>query len=238
MTWTKFASDELVTGGYSGHAPDIVPLGVDHTLFYPRDRAESRRAVLSRYKDLTDLTFVVGVVGRNQMRKRIDLALSYFADWIHSTKPDIDALLYLHVAPTGESACDIRSLVNHYGLKGRVIVAIPHIGIGIEEHLMPVVYSSFDCYLSTCQGEGWGLPALEAMACGVPCIPPRLVGIRLLGARSPAYLTPCTSTALNAPLGGTVPTPSEASRTAAQPSGGSTCSTRTPTCACAIVSRA
>jgi glycosyltransferase involved in cell wall biosynthesis len=42
----------------------------------------------------------------------------------------------------------------------------------MEEELMPSFYRSFDCFVLPTRGEGFGLPFLEAMACGVPAIGP------------------------------------------------------------------
>jgi glycosyltransferase involved in cell wall biosynthesis len=173
-----------------------VPLGVDLDVFYPRDRAEARAAVIP--KGVPQDCFLVGVVGRNQPRKRLDLTIAYFAEWVKRYQRD-DAYLYLHVAPTGDTGFDVRSLVRHYGLSGRVVVAEPHIGHGDPTERLPLVYSSFDAYLTTTQGEGWGLPCLEAMACGVPCIVPDWSA---LGdwPEDAVLKVPCTSTAINAPI--------------------------------------
>jgi D-inositol-3-phosphate glycosyltransferase len=195
VTWTRFAADELRGGGYRGEC-SIVPLGVDLDVFYPRDRAGARATVLPA--GVPQDAFVVGVVGRNQLRKRLDLTIQYFAEWVRPRQRD-DAYLYLHVAPTGDSGCDVRSLVRYYGLHGRVVVAEPHIGHGDPTSRLPLLYSSFDAYLTTTQGEGWGLPCLEAMACGVPCVVPdwSALGDWTEGA---ALKVPCSGTALTAPL--------------------------------------
>jgi D-inositol-3-phosphate glycosyltransferase len=201
--WTQFAADELVKGGYTGPI-SIVPLGVDTTLFHPCDRAESRSKVCP--PTLPADAYLVGAVGRNQPRKRLDLTIAYFADWV--TRYNIDnAYLYLHIGPTGDIGCDIPKLVRYYGLAGdpdkgkpsRVIIANTPLGMGHDESIMPYVYSSFDCYLSTSQGEGWNLPMLEAMACGVPVIAPDFAGPGSW-AKGVAVLVPCTSTALTAPI--------------------------------------
>jgi glycosyltransferase involved in cell wall biosynthesis len=42
----------------------------------------------------------------------------------------------------------------------------------IEDSAMPNFYRSFDCFVLPTRGEGFGLPLLEAMACGVPTIGP------------------------------------------------------------------
>ena len=46
----------------------------------------------------------------------------------------------------------------------------------MEEEIMPNFFKSFDCFVSATRGEGFGLPLLEAMACGVPTIGPKWGG--------------------------------------------------------------
>ena len=46
----------------------------------------------------------------------------------------------------------------------------------MNEDVMPNFYRSFDCYVMPTRGEGFGLPFLEAMACGVPAIGPKWGG--------------------------------------------------------------
>ena len=196
VTWTQFGVDELVAGGYTGPT-SIVPLGVlPH--FHPIPRSESLKKINI---DLPDDAFVVGVVGRNQLRKRIDLSIEYFAEWVR--RFDLpNAYLYLHVAPTGDAGCDIRSLAHYHKVNPkRLLLCEPNIEHGNDDDRMPLVYSLFDVYLNTTQGEGWGLPCLEAMACDVPCIVPAWSALGEW-AKDASYQVPCTSTALTAPMNG------------------------------------
>jgi glycosyltransferase involved in cell wall biosynthesis len=195
IVWTEYAADELRRGGYDG-TPGIVPLGVDHSTFYPRDRTIARD-IVTPAKVPRD-AFIIGCVGRNQPRKRIDLTLAYFAAWMHEYR-HTNTYLHLHVAPTGEQACDIQSLVRHYDIAERVIISKPDVGQGIPSEMLARVYSSFDVYLSTTQGEGWGLPCLEAMACGIPGIVPDYSGLGSWVGDAVCKVA-CTGSALSAPL--------------------------------------
>lgn len=196
VTWTEFAMSELRAGGYEGPGA-IVPLGVDTDLFRPRDRANARASMWPE-EGLPLDAFVVGVVGRNQPRKRLDLTLEYFAEWIgrHGIE---DAWLCLQVAPTGDVGVDLHSLIRYHGLNGRIALLETGVGSGLHDEAMPTLYSCFDVYLSTSQGEGWGLPCLEAMACGVPCVVPDFAALGEW-TENAALKVPCTSTAPSAPL--------------------------------------
>lgn len=198
ITWTQFGAGELVRGGYHD-AYDIVPLGVDTSLFHPTDKSLAR-SVACQNLNIPEDAFLIGCVGRNQPRKRLDLTIEYFAEWLKYSQAD-DAYLYLHVAPTGDMGFDIKSLTRYYGVSGKVILCEPEIGYGVENDIMPAVYNSFDVMITTTQGEGWGLCTLEAMACGVPCIVP---DYSALGewTRDAVVKIPCTSSAVSAPIGG------------------------------------
>lgn len=201
ITWTEFGKNELVNGGYVGDI-SVIPLGVDSSLFYPRDKHSSRMAILPNHlKGQVDNLFLVGTVGRNQTRKRLDLTIQYFAEWVKRFKVD-NARLILHIAPTRDNGFDLLSLTNYFEISGQVLLSSPKpnsLGEGSIKSLMPDIYSSLDVYLSTSQGEGWGLPVLEAMACGVPCIVPDWSG---LGdwTQDACIKVLCSSIGINAPI--------------------------------------
>jgi D-inositol-3-phosphate glycosyltransferase len=169
--WTDFGLAEARAGGYAGPA-SVIPLGVDLNLFSPRDKREARlRRFGEKLVDKLPDMFVVGNVNRNQPRKRWDLTIRYFADWI-KTWDVSNAFLYLHVAPTGDMGVDVRQLMQYYGVYDRLLLFEPPMWSGIPEEDMADVYSSFDVQITTTQGEGFGLTTMEGMACGVPQIVP------------------------------------------------------------------
>ena len=54
--------------------------------------------------------------------------------------------------------------------------------VGTPPEEMVKLYNVADCYVSASMGESFGLPALEAMSCGTPCIiPNHTTGPELVG---------------------------------------------------------
>jgi len=168
--WTQFGLDQARLGGFTGPA-SIVPLGVDLSVYHPTEQAESRRRIGMPAQLRGSDTFFVGVVGRNQPRKRIDLAMMAFTQWIRSTRNN-DAYLFIHEGPTGDQGWELEQLAAYLGIQNRVIISAPEIGHGIAEENMKYVYSAFDVMITGTTGEGWGLTHMEGMACGVPQILP------------------------------------------------------------------
>lgn len=168
LFWTAFGEREAIEGGLSRPSA-VVPLGVDLDIYKPGDRRKARQQI-GLPEHVLD-AFIVGNVNRNQPRKRLDLTLAYFAEWIKREKID-DAYLFLHVAPTGDQGYDCNQLADYYGLAGRVILAEPEVFQGTSEAGVAATYRCFDVQMTTTQGEGWGLTTLEGMACGIPQIVP------------------------------------------------------------------
>lgn len=191
--WTQFALDEAREGGYAGPAA-VIPLGVDRNVFHPIAREEARRHLPAPLRD----AFIIGNVNRNQPRKRWDLTVKYFATWIQQHEIR-DAWLYLHTAPTGDVGCDVVQLAKYYSVVDRIAVVTPETFYGVSEQAMARTYNCFDVLISTTQGEGMGLPALEAMACGVPCVLPDWAAYSDW-AKNAAALVPCSSTMVGQPF--------------------------------------
>jgi glycosyltransferase involved in cell wall biosynthesis len=96
-----------------------------------------------------------------------------------------DALLYLHTDATGSGAgIDLLSLIDACGIDHNQVVFVDQYEhrMGVADEVMAAIYTRTDVLLSATAGEGFGLPVLEAQACGTPVIvsnfsaQPELVG--------------------------------------------------------------
>jgi glycosyltransferase involved in cell wall biosynthesis len=188
--WTKFGENEAKLGGYSGPSA-VVPLGVDLNIYKPQDRLSARRTM--GFPSELDEAFIIGNVNRNQPRKRLDLCISYFAEWIKSRQIN-DAYFFFHTAPTGDQGYDVSQLAKYYGIANRLVLAEPEIGQGVSELALVKTYNTFDVMLTTTQGEGFGLPTFEGMACGIPQIVPNWAALEEL-CEDAAIKVPCSSIA-------------------------------------------
>jgi glycosyltransferase involved in cell wall biosynthesis len=166
--WTEFAAYEAVRGGFK-KPYSIIPLGVDLDLFKPGDRLEARR-----YLGLGPVfqeSFIVGNINRNQPRKRFDLSIEAFAEWIKNYDAP-DAALYLHVCPTGDMGYNLDELAGYYGLHNKFILCQPEVFRGATKRQVAATMRAFNVGFTTSVAEGWGLPVMETMASGVPNVVP------------------------------------------------------------------
>ncbi len=187
--WTEFGAQEAHAGGYTGPSA-VVPLGVDIYQYYPTDKKNARKR-LGLGDGFLD-SFIVGNVNRNQPRKRFDLMIGYFSDWVHRFNIT-DAILALHVAPTGDTdGIDVLQYAEYFDV--RLAAIEPPVWHGVSEDTLRDTYNAFDVVLNTSQGEGFGLSAFEAMACGVPLIASDWSALGEL-CKGSAKLIPCTSQA-------------------------------------------
>lgn len=136
---------------------------------------------------LDDDAFVAGMVAVNNEwesnRKSFPEAMMAFADL---RREHSDAFLYLHTDLTGNQLNGLRipDLADSLDLpNGSVLATSPEQhSAGIAGADMGKLYGMFDVLLAPSAGEGFGLPVIEAQACGVPAIvsgftsQPELVG--------------------------------------------------------------
>lgn len=188
--WTRFGQQEALNGGMKSPSSCVIPLGVDTEKYCPGDRAEARQRL--GLPGVPDGAFIVGNVNRNQNRKRVDLSVMYFAEWIKER--DIrDAYLYLHLLPGSSTRVDVEQLAKYCGVQDRLILAEPEdIFHGASEEWVVDTYRAFDVQITTSLGEGWGLTTLEGMACGIPQMAGNYAAIAEWG-EDGAYLIPCIS---------------------------------------------
>jgi glycosyltransferase involved in cell wall biosynthesis len=161
-----------------------VPHGVDTEVYSPMPQADARKKL-----GLPADAFVIGIVAANKglpSRKALPTQLEAFARF-HARHPE--AILYLHThLGTEMEGLDVAKLIEGVGIpESAVRVCDQYRNImGYADNVMAALYSSMDVLSSVTMGEGFGVPIIEAQACGVPVIVggwtamPELVGSGLV----------------------------------------------------------
>ncbi len=189
--YTEFGRKEASKSGFVGQSW-VIPHGVD-PLYGPKDRLESRKR-MGLPPSLHD-AFLFGNINRNQPRKRLDLTVEYFAEFLKRTDAG-NAYLYLHCT---EEDLGIRpgQLCKYYGIDHRLIMPSMESlnpAKGVSQELLCHIYSSLDVQITTTSGEGFGLSTIEGMACGIPNIIPDWAALGEWPRGQGCRVIPCTST--------------------------------------------
>lgn len=150
-----------------------IPHGVETDVYRPMDK-QAARLKIDPTGQLAD-RFVVGMVAANKgnapSRKAWPQQIKAFAEF---QKAVPEAFLYLHTTAGPQfGGVNLYEYVEHCGLTiGRDVVFCDqfHNHLGFPDEYMVDTYNAFDVLLSVSMGEGFGVPILEAQACGVPVI--------------------------------------------------------------------
>ena len=148
----------------------IVPGGVDHAMFTPRDRERSRNRLYLR--GLRMALFV----GRLQPHKGPDIAIRTVAAAIaHDPVATRDLQLAIVGGPSGTDVGEIdrlMDLIAALGINDRVMFFPPQ-----PQERLADFYAAADVVLVPSRSESFGLVALEAQACGTPVVAARVGGL-------------------------------------------------------------
>lgn len=122
--------------------------------------------------------YVFGFVGQNiGLRKRIERLLKAYSIFIQSRQLKDRTIIHLHTMPmvTGVfNGINLIQIIQDLGIQDNVIFSYGSFRSSTwSETAMSILYNTFDCNSSASSGEGYGLPTLESMACGIPQIGPK-----------------------------------------------------------------
>jgi glycosyltransferase involved in cell wall biosynthesis len=156
---------------------DVIPHGFDPTYLYP-SKENARQLYLGRESiknldgnavEVGDCDIVIGIISRNQPRKCHPALFEAFARWNGKLEEnDPPAWIYIH-AGIEDCGWNLRDMAYRFGITDRVLYNQDiHIGAGLKDSEMWLVYNSCTMTTLPAKGEGWGLSILESMACEIP----------------------------------------------------------------------
>lgn len=178
IAMSRFGQEQLRNAGLD---PLYAPHGVDTSVYEPLPRDEAREAL-----GLPTDAFIVGMVAANKgnpSRKCFPEAFEAFRDL---RRRHTDAVLYLHTEMTGRfGGVDLPTLIEQLGIPTDAVIFGDQYRAAHQPSTperMAQTFSAFDVLLQPSAGEGFGVPTIEAQACGTPVIvsdfsaQPELVG--------------------------------------------------------------
>jgi len=166
IAMSKFAQKAFLENGLPSST--YIPHTIGDNIFYQSSKEQAKKEL-----GIDPDHFVIGIVGTNKgPRKNIPGQLLAFKKF-HSINPQ--ARLYLHTYMTGGSrnseGIDIYTLIEDLGLSGLVYFTSQDDYLaGLPDDHMRVLYTAMDILSECSLGEGFGIPIIEAQACGTPVV--------------------------------------------------------------------
>ena len=166
IAMSQFGRDRFAEAGFN---PVYVPHGIDTGLFRPFTPEE--RTAAREQLGLGGDDFVIGINGANNdaIRKALPEMMLAFAKF-HRAHPE--AILALHSGVHQDGGQDLEAVAENLGIVDRCRVVDQyryHAGF-IPDEDMVRWYNALDVLACCSFGEGFGLPIVEAQACGIPVI--------------------------------------------------------------------
>lgn len=126
--------------------------------FRPMADADTITAVRARYALRGEYALFVGA---QETRKNIPALLRT----LDNVRAEFPALTLVLTGPRGSGSAEIQRVIQELNLTN----SVRELGY-VEQHDLPALYSGARVFLYASKLEGFGMPPVEAMACGVPVV--------------------------------------------------------------------
>jgi glycosyltransferase involved in cell wall biosynthesis len=168
ITMSKFGQRMAEQAGLDTY---YIPHGIDTNAFTTVNRQEARTRL-----GLSQDAFIVGMVAANKGNPPRKAFFEQIAAFAALKQKHSDALLYLHTddGTRGGETVDLIQACTRFGLKpGSDVLFVDqyiyNLG-GLPDAYMRDAYNAMDVMMLASLGEGFGIPLVEAQACGCPVI--------------------------------------------------------------------
>lgn len=184
---SKFVEKALLNIGYDKNRVHYIPHGVDTNIFkpFPKEEKEKHKTMMG-YNN----KFVWLAVATNTGMEKNWHGLFYAYKIFLTQNPEANTILHCHTNMHYPSGYDLEALAKMFGIAENIrFISGISLNAGLPPGEMAKLYNAADCYISSSMGESFHLPALEAMACGIPCIiPNHTTGPELVGEAEAGFL--------------------------------------------------
>jgi glycosyltransferase involved in cell wall biosynthesis len=166
LTYAKWGHDKLKAAGVDNV---YIPHGIEPSVFkiMPADSVQRfRKEVLFNPEHLT-----IMVAANKGYPDRKGFQFQVRA-WAEFAKDKPGARLYIHTEPTSvHGGIDFAALLGDLGIKDKVVFPDRyHYFLGYPPEYMAMLYNAADVFLGASMSEGFGIPLIEAQACGTPVV--------------------------------------------------------------------
>ena len=147
----------------------LAPHGIDTNIFHPMDRRQARKKAGIPLEARTVL-----FVGRIEFRKGLDVLRDAF------DRLDSDVALYIIGEAKGEldpNDLEVQRMLENW-ISSRDLHSRAHLLGALRWSELPAFYSAADVVALPSRVEPFGLPTIEALACGAPVVGSDLDGFR------------------------------------------------------------
>jgi len=174
LSMTKITQEEFEKVGVKS---TLVEHGVNTELFRPLEDEERKKILIAG--GFKGEEFIFGSVGANKgLRKNFPDLFEAFRLFLDNNPDAKNALLYIHSPPDVQGGVSLTHLKKIWNLEDKVVFTDEFSQYrGLTEQEMAVLFNIFDVFVLPTMGEGFGLPIIEAQACGTPVIATKCTSI-------------------------------------------------------------
>ena len=174
LVTSNWVKDMYVRDGINGDKIEVLPVGCPTDSFIPYDRNDPKVVAVRNYFGITSDQLMILTLGGDAASKGAQEVMQALA-LIDNKAPDWKYVCKVWPQPrtTIQNQLDFE-LATHLGIEKKVTYATNI----ISREFMPYLLSACDIYAAPSRLEGYGMPQVEAGACGKPVISINAMGMR------------------------------------------------------------
>ncbi len=181
ITVSDFSKQEIIkTYGMAENKVKVIYNGYNALLYKRREDEKKIERVLEKYGIIKPYFFYVG---RLERKKNTPTLINAFAIFKENNDDAKEKLVLAGDASFGFD--EAKYIIEEYGLDAEII--IPG---WVEEEDLPYIYSGAKAFIFPSKYEGFGIPIIQAMACGVPVVASNIPVLKEIAGEAAIFFDP------------------------------------------------